>query len=148
MRSIEKGATGRSAFCSKVVSAAKSAGFSTGELGKLERLIAESEDREEIISQAISTVLDLADIPPDDVDEIIGLLETAYENAKAGREPFSKEKLEKLEKLLRNRVSDKALARIEADLSKPNEELIGSLKGSLESSKKRKSRLDFTPKKQ
>ncbi|MFH1447597.1 MAG: hypothetical protein ABIG39_01930 [Candidatus Micrarchaeota archaeon] len=137
----------RSAFCSKVVSAAKSAGFSPGEMGKLEQIISDSEERNEIISQAISTALDLADIPPDDMDMIISILEKAYDNIENGVEPFTQSTLKTLEKLLKNRVSDKALARMESNLSKPNKELIDSIKSSLEKRDRGKSKLKYTPKK-
>ncbi|MFH0817033.1 MAG: hypothetical protein V1909_00185 [Candidatus Micrarchaeota archaeon] len=137
----------RSPFYSKVMSAAKMADFSPLESKKLERIISEAEEREEVITQGIATVLDLAGIPPDDMDEIISILEKAYENVKAGKDPFNEKDLEELESLLRDKISANALARIQANLTKPNEELLGALKDSLEKKTERTQRMKSTPKK-
>jgi len=137
----------RSQFCSKVMAAAKGAEFSPLESRKLERIISEAEEKDEILAQGIATVLDLAGIPPDDMDEIIMILEKAYENVKAGKDPFSDADLEKLEALLKDKVSAGALSRMERDLSKPNESLIEALKDSLEKKSDRSQKMKSTPKK-
>lgn len=138
----------RSPFCSKVMSALKSAEFSQSETRKLERIISEAEERDEILAQGIATVLDLAGLPPDDMDEIVSILRKAHENIAKGEEPFSPDDEKKLEALLRDKVSAAALAGIESTLAKPDEELIGALEQSLEKKSQRTSKLKSTPKKQ
>ena len=137
----------RSPFCSKVMSSLKGVDFSAPELRKLERIINEAEERDEVLAQGIATVLDLAGIPPGDMGEIVKILEKAYENVKAGKDPFSEKDIEKLEALLKEKISPNALARIEAKLSKPNEELLGALAESLEKKSERSEKLKATPKK-
>ncbi|MFH1471221.1 MAG: hypothetical protein ABIF01_05715 [Candidatus Micrarchaeota archaeon] len=141
------GKKARSRFCSKVISSLKGADFSPKELGKLERIINEAEDRDEVLAQGIATVLDIAGIPPDGMDEIIKILEKAYENVKLGKDPVSEKDIEKLETLLREKISPNAIARIEANLSKSDEELFGALAKALEKRTARKERLKSTPKK-
>ncbi len=141
--SLRKG----SAFCSKVISAAKGAGFSSEELEKLEVIVTEGEERNEIISQAIATVLDLADIPPDDLEEILGILQSGLDNLGKKNEPFSQKSLKRLEELLESRISQKAMARIKKDLSKPNKELLEAIMRSLEKRKSKRKKLKYTPKK-
>ncbi len=137
----------RSQFCSKVMAAAKGAEFSPSETRKLEQIISEAEERDEVLAQGIATVLDLAGIPPDDMDEIIAILEKAYENVKAGKAPFSEKDLETLESLLKDKISANALARMEAALSKPDEDLLVELKDSLEKKSERAQKLKATPRK-
>ncbi len=137
----------RSPFCSKVMSSLKGADFSPPELKKLESIISEAEERDEVLAQGMATVLDLAGLPPEDMDEIIKILEKAYENVREGKEPFAEKDIEKLEALLEEKISPNALARIEANLSKPNEELLGALAESLEKKSERSEKLKATPRK-
>jgi hypothetical protein len=136
-----------SGFRSRVMAAVDRAGFSSKEMSKLERIIKEAEEREDVVAQGMATVLDLAGLPPDDFDELAGILRSAHENARNGRAPFTGETLGKLEGILKGRVSEGALARMEADLSKSNEELIGAVKDSIELKSGRTQKLKYTPRK-
>jgi hypothetical protein len=135
-----------SKFCAKVLAAAKKAEFTPTEIRKLERIVTEAEERDEILAQGVSTVLDLSGIPPDDVDELCTIMRKAHENVNAGKEPFTKESLQKLERILSGKVSAGALARIQKNLSK-NETLICALKETLEEKSERMKKLKSTPRK-
>lgn len=132
---------------SNVIKALRSAGFSEGDIKRLERMMDKVDKRNIIFIQALLTLLNMAGIPPDDLKKLKMLLRTAYENIITDKKALSDEQAEELtDILLRNKLSLKTARKLLLDLEK-DDILAEGLNSSLHKFEARKKGLAAVPKK-
>lgn len=102
-----------------IINALRNAGFSEADIRRLERMMDKVDKRNLIFIQALLTLLNMAGIPPDDLEKLKALLRTAYDNILKDQRALSDEQAADFTDILvRNQLSMNVVRKLLLDLER------------------------------